>query len=191
MTHHPRRRLEQRFGRRIVQIDVVPIGHLEFQPAQRAILPGLLLDRPIAAKSHVMAGQITGICRQFRQYFLLRDGARDVPGRVEEDVVDRRTKFRGLLVDLTDDDAGRENRSIAAEQLEAGDRRIDDDPVLRRAARQPAKPFEVYRQLLRALVRDRRPVGECPRGLRAGVGRAGSDSAMLGIGAAHCLELGR
>src|SRR5262249_4534807 len=72
-AHYSGGGLEQRFGRSIVQVNIVAVAHLEFQSAERAIRPCFLLDRAVAAKPHVMAGQIAGILRQFRQYFLLRD----------------------------------------------------------------------------------------------------------------------
>jgi len=56
-------------------------------------------------------------------------------------------KFRGLLVDLADDDASREDRKIIAVKHELRVRGVDPDAVGREAARQPAQAFEVDRDL--------------------------------------------
>ena len=190
MAHHARGRLEQRLRRGIVQIDVIAVAHLEFQPAQGTVSAGLLLDRPVAAKPHVVADQIAGVGGQFRQDFFSGDRPRNVPRRVEQDIVDRGLKLRCLLVGLADDDSGGEYWPVVAEELKPCDGGIDDDPVPGHLARQPAQSLEIDRQLSHPMFRCCRPfrrrVGVLVSDALAGAG----DCSVFRIGAAHRFVFG-
>ena len=139
-----------------MEINVKPIVHFEFEPPQRTMRTRLLLDRHRSSPAHVMCGEITVIPRQFWHDFFFDDRGRDIPRRVEQDRLDGRLKFRGLLVELADDNPGRKHRAIIAEQLKLRNRRVDDEPIGRHVARQPAQPLEIDRDLPRSTQRFRR-----------------------------------
>ena len=138
---------EQRLHRRVVQIDVEPVRHLELDLPQRGVRSGQLLDRAVAAVHHVVPGQVARVSRHLGQDFVARDRGRHVPGRIEQHPVDRGLQLWGLFVRLADDDTGREHRAIAAVEHELGRGGVDHHPIGRHRPRHPAQPLEIDRDL--------------------------------------------
>src|SRR5437588_1177230 len=102
-----------------------------------------------------MATQIIRIGRELRQNLLLYDRARNVPRRIEQDVVYRRLKLGCLLIGLADNDPRRKYRLVVAKELKARDRRIYDDAIGRNDPGEPPQPLEIDRQLPQPLFRRR------------------------------------
>lgn len=108
--------IEQMLQRRVMEIYVVRVGHLELELPKRIIRSGKLHNRTIA-KYHVMTSQVARIGSQLRQDLRRRDRRRDIPGRVEEYTLDTRFKFGGLSAPAAHDNACRKDWRIVTKKL--------------------------------------------------------------------------
>src|SRR5262249_43244434 len=114
---------------------------------------GQLLEHAIGQHNHVMPRQIIWVVTDLRQDLLRSDVARDIPGGVEHDSVDRGAELRALIAldILADNDPRGENRPIGAIKYQLCVGNVDPDTVRWQPPRQPALAFKVYLNLVQAV----------------------------------------
>ena len=107
--------------RRVVQVDVEAVGHVEHDEAEAGGGAGALFDLAVGPHDHVVAVEVGRVAADDGQVFGGDDVGRDDPGRVEEAGLDEGAEFRALVGGggVADDDAGGEDGVVGAEEGQA------------------------------------------------------------------------
>ena len=164
MAEGPLGLVEQRFARRVVQVDVVRVGEDELDQAKRVVRARILAQGVGQALAQVLApgdggrvdflaaggehaqflfGQVAFLGEDARHGFVLEDVRRDGPGRVEHQVGDGRAEHRGLVERFADHHPGFPGQPVLVVvlQVEAGD--IDDNARFGHVVHHPPGPLQV------------------------------------------------
>ena len=165
MADAPVGEAEDLFVRRVVQVNVEPVRHVEHDPSQPRIGSRQLLHLAVRQPDHPVSRQIIRVPDDLRQDLRPDDVGRHDPGRVEENRVDGGAKLRALMLRaiLADDDPRRESRLAGAIQDQPFGSDVDPDAVRRQWPRQPALAFKVHHDRAQKLGRG----GLACRGARA------------------------
>ena len=132
--------------RRIVLIHHEPVEEVEADASERVVAAGRHCDLHLAAgvadvQAH--ARKRARVARLCRQIFIMHDGGRHVPDRIDSDRIHRLAQERGGLSRLTDHNPGSPDPSPFVHHLEREVRQIDQHMRLAQVTRIPAPAFHV------------------------------------------------
>jgi hypothetical protein len=159
------RAVEQRPGRRVVEVDAEAVGEPELDPAEGVVLPWLLAELSVRQDLITVAPEIGPALPGFRPDLFRSNAPGHVPGRVEDHAFDGAADDRSPGVSAADDDPHVQDRPPLLDGVEAEGRDVDEDVTLSQVGRHPAPALQVHLDLPDLILR--RPV-QLSQGRRSG-----------------------